>query len=248
MAASAPSLASLPPELLLEVSSHLDAGSALHLASSLPLLSTFLTLPLLWKRLLRQADFKEDQLINRLVSFAGQKQKLLAHLVEALADSFPPSLAAVDRVTISCSSSSISCSSSTFFLSFQAFLILVRAGIDFFWTLTSARVELGASPLLVSALASKVANQHKPLESFSCFHLSCPSSKELENCLLLLENSERWEVDELEVWEAGERQWQTYLEKSCLGITSWIFSSIFSVLDFSRTTHGSSIDGPVGPE
>ena len=233
----APSLASLPPELLLEISSHLDVASALHLASSLPLLSHFLTLPLLWQRLLRKADFKEDKLINRLAAFARRKKELLAHLVEALAHSFQPSLAAVDRVTISSSSS-------TFFLSFEGFLILVRAGINFCWTLKSARFELEASPILVSALASKLAagnRQHQPLESFSCFHLSCPSLEELENCLLLLENCEKWEVDELEVWHAGEKQWETYLEKSCLGTKIFSQTVFFSVTRRSRSDVGHSL-------
>ena len=111
----------------------------------------------------------------------------------------------------------ISCSYSTFTLSMEGFLILVRAGSNLCWTLRSARVELGASSLLVAGLAFKASDQQQLLESFSCFHLSCPSSKELEDCLLLLENCARWEVDELEVWEAGEREWETYLEKVLLG-------------------------------
>ena len=168
----------------------------MQLANVFPILDHFLALPFLWRQLLSRADFKDEILVDQMmVAFAGEREDLVALLVEALASSFPPLRPAEDMVTISSFSS-------IFFLSFEGFLILSRAGIDTYWTLKAATIELGGSPPLVAALASKASSQPDKLESFSCFHLSCTSSRILLECLSLLENCKMWRVDELEVWQS----------------------------------------------
>ena len=159
----------------------------MQLANVVPILDHFLAAPTLWRRLLSRADFKDQRLVDQVVAFARDWDGLIALLVEALASSFPPLRLAEDMITI------FSCSS-TFHLSFEGFLILTRAGIDTCWTLKAATIELGASPPLVAALASKASSQPDKLESFSCFHLSCPSSRILAECLSLLENCKMWRV------------------------------------------------------
>merc|ERR1712126_42328 len=200
MTREAPRLAGLSPELLLEISSFLDARSTLQLANVFPILDHFLAVPTLWRRLLSRADFKDERVVDQMVAFAGEREEIIALLVEALASSFPPLRPAEDMVTISSFFS-------TFHLSFEGFLILSRAGIDTYWTLKATTIELEASPPLVAALASKASSQLDKLGSFSCFHLSCPSSRILAECLSLLENCKMWRVDELEVWQSDEDGW-----------------------------------------
>ena len=223
MPGGAPRLAGLSPELLLEISSFLDARSTLQLANAFPILENFLALPTLWRRLLSRADFKDERLVDQMVAFAGEREHLVALLVEALASSFPPLRPAEDMVTISSFSS-------IFFLSFEGFLILSRASIDTYWTLKAATIELGGSPPLVAALASKASSQPDKLESFSCFHLSCPSSRILLECLSLLENCKMWRVDELEVWQSEEDGWNRLAKSVAKGEVGTLVTSVEDAL------------------
>ena len=124
----------------------------------------------------------------------------------------------------------ISSFSSIFFLSFEGFLILSRASIDTYWRLKAATIELGGSPPLVAALASKASSQPDKLESFSCFHLSCPSSRILLECLSLLENCKMWRVDELEVWQSEEDGWNRLAKSVAKGEVGTLVTSVEDAL------------------
>ena len=62
----------------------------MQLANVVPILDHFLAVPTLWRRLLSRADFKDEMLVDQMVAFAGEREDLVALLVEALASSFPP--------------------------------------------------------------------------------------------------------------------------------------------------------------
>ena len=72
MPGEAPRLAGLSPELLLKISSFLDASSTLQLAYVFPILGHFLAVPTLWRRLLSRADFKDESLVDQVMAFAGR--------------------------------------------------------------------------------------------------------------------------------------------------------------------------------